>query len=56
MDVSHTAHVSDVSLKETKSGWQMKIMGKNELLLERWSIKKRKSLFQEVFGVNLELD
>ena len=56
MDVSHTALVDDVILKETKSGWRMKIIGKDELLLERWSMKKRKSLFQDVFGVNLELD
>lgn len=56
MDVSHTAHVEDVILRETKSGWRMKIVGKDELLLENWSIAKRKSLFEEVFGVSLELE
>jgi len=56
MDVSHTAHVEDVALKQVKSSWQMKIIGKDDLLLERWSMKKSKMLFQEVFGVNLELD
>lgn len=56
MDVSHTANVQDVLLRETKSGWRMRITGKDELLLENWSIAKRKSLFQEVFGVKLELE
>ena len=56
MDVSHTALVEDVILEESKSGWRMKIIGKDDLLLERWSMKKRKSLFQDVFGVNLELE
>jgi len=55
MDVSHATNVKDVILREKKSVWQMKIIGKDELLLENWSIAKRKSLFQEVFGVNLEL-
>jgi len=56
LDVSHTANVKDVTLRETKSGWRMKILGKDELLLENWSLKKRKTLFQETFGISLELD
>lgn len=56
LDVSHTANVNDVVLREAKGGWRMNIVGKDELLLENWSLKKRKSLFQEVFGVSLELD
>lgn len=56
MDVSHTGHVEDVTLRGMKSGWRMKIAGKDELLLENWSLAKRKALFQEVFGVNLELE
>jgi hypothetical protein len=34
----------------------MRFAGKNELLLERWSLAKSKSLFEEVFGMGLELD
>jgi exopolyphosphatase/guanosine-5'-triphosphate,3'-diphosphate pyrophosphatase len=56
MDVSHTAHVEDVLLRETGSGWRMRITGKDEFLLENWSVAKRKSLFEEVFGVSLALD
>jgi len=56
IDISHTGQITDVSLMETKSGWRMKISGKSDLMLENWAFEKRKSLFQEVFGVNLELD
>ena len=56
IDISHTGYITDVSLRETKSGWRMKISGKSDLMLENWAFEKRKSLFQEVFGVNLELD
>jgi exopolyphosphatase / guanosine-5'-triphosphate,3'-diphosphate pyrophosphatase len=56
IDISHTSYITDVSLMETKSGWRMKISGKSDLMLENWAFEKRKSLFQEVFGVNLELD
>lgn len=56
LDVSHTAKVNDVVLRETRSGWRLRILGKDELLLENWSLEKRKSLFQEVFGVTLELE
>ena len=56
IDISHTGRITDVSLMETKSGWRMKISGKSDLMLENWAFEKRKSLFQEVFGVNLEID
>jgi exopolyphosphatase/guanosine-5'-triphosphate,3'-diphosphate pyrophosphatase len=56
MDVSHMGAVKDVSLKESKSVWRMKISGKSDLMLENWALAKRKSLFQEVFGARLEMD
>jgi exopolyphosphatase/guanosine-5'-triphosphate,3'-diphosphate pyrophosphatase len=56
IDISHTGYITDVSLMETKLGWRMKISGKSDLMLENWAFEKRKSLFQEVFDVNLELD
>ncbi len=30
-------------------------MGKGELLLKRWGLNKRRALFQEIFGVELEI-
>ena len=56
MDINHTGKVTDVDLEETKSGWHMKISSENDLMLVHWAIDKRKSLFREVFGVNLEID
>lgn len=56
LDVSHTAKVNDVILRETPAGWRMRILGKDELLLEHWSLEKRKALFEETFGVTLELE
>jgi exopolyphosphatase/guanosine-5'-triphosphate,3'-diphosphate pyrophosphatase len=55
MDISHTGNVTDIVLKETKSGWQIKISGKNDQMLVNWAFEKRKSHFREVFGVNLEM-
>jgi len=56
MDVSHANPVTDVTLGETSSGWQIRLFGKNDLMLENWSLSKRKALFEEVFGVNLEIE
>jgi len=56
MDVSHANPVTDVTLRETRSGWQIKLCGKNDLMLENWSLSKRKTLFEEVFGMKLEID
>jgi exopolyphosphatase/guanosine-5'-triphosphate,3'-diphosphate pyrophosphatase len=56
MDISHTSHVTDVSLKETKQGWRIRLFGSNDLMLEKWTLAKRKSLFQDTFGANLEMD
>jgi len=56
MDVSHTNPVTDVALRETKYGWQIHLCGKSDLMLENWSLSKRKSLFEEVYGVKLEIE
>ena len=56
MDVSHANPVTAVTLGETRSGWRIKLFGKNDLMLENWSLSKRKALFEEVFGVKLEIE
>ena len=56
LDISHTGNVTDVSLKEAKAGWRLKISGSSDLLLVNWAFEKRKAHFNEVFGVNLEMD
>jgi exopolyphosphatase / guanosine-5'-triphosphate,3'-diphosphate pyrophosphatase len=54
MDVSHTGRIPKVTLKEGRNGWQLKLS--NDLMLEKWTIEKRKALFQSVFGVNLNTE
>jgi len=56
MDVSHANPVTDVTLKKTKYGWQIKLFGKSDLMLKNWSLSKRKSLFEEAFGVKLNME
>jgi exopolyphosphatase/guanosine-5'-triphosphate,3'-diphosphate pyrophosphatase len=51
LDVSHIGRIEQVTLKRGENGWQLKLS--NDLMLEKWTIEKRKALFQEVFGVNL---
>ena len=55
MDISHTGNVTDITLRETKSGWQIKLSGTHDQMLVNWAFEKRKSHFREVFGVNLEM-
>ncbi|HKY55949.1 MAG TPA: hypothetical protein VJM08_16660, partial [Anaerolineales bacterium] len=56
LDINHNGKVTDVKLKETKDGWRMQISSDSDLMLVNWALDKRKSLFREVFGVNLEID
>jgi exopolyphosphatase/guanosine-5'-triphosphate,3'-diphosphate pyrophosphatase len=56
IDVSHSDSVTDVTLSETKSGWRIKLYGRRDMMLANWALANRKSLFEGVFGVNLEID
>ena len=55
LDTSHTARVHDVRLEQQGSGWQLKLSGEGDFMLERWTLEKRKALFQNIFGVKLEI-
>ena len=65
LDTSHTARVRDISLEQRagtevvqtrNSGvWQLKLFGDGESMLEKWTLEKRKILFEDVFGVKLEV-
>ena len=56
LDISHTGHVTDVTLREAGSVWKLKLDSQKDQLLVNWAFNKRKSQFREVFGVNLEMD
>ncbi len=55
LEISHAARLRDVMLEKNGSTWQVLLRGEGELMLEKWSFEKRKGLFQEVFGVRLEM-
>lgn len=56
MDVSHTRRVKNATIKQTKNKWKLKLEGKGALTLEIWALEKKRALFQEVFGVALEIE
>lgn len=56
LDINHTGKVKDVDLKPTENGWCLHVSGESDRMLVKWALEKRKSLFREVFGVNLEID
>jgi len=55
MDASHTQRVSDVVIEERPNGWTLRLVGKGDLTLEKWSVSKRSALFTDVFGFPLEV-
>ncbi len=56
MDASHTARVSDICIEQKKGALALKLIGDGDLMLEKWALTKRKSLFAESFGVKLEIE
>ena len=56
MDVSHTRRVKGVRIRQVKNKWLLKLEGKDALNLEIWALEKRRSLFQDVFGMKLEIE
>jgi exopolyphosphatase/guanosine-5'-triphosphate,3'-diphosphate pyrophosphatase len=56
LDTSHLGRVLDVSLEQVSPGqWRLYLHSTSEAMLEKWLLAKRKSLFQDVFGVKLEV-
>ena len=55
LDVSHTGRAKDIQLKREINTWKLKLHGEGDLMLERWTLEKRQKLFQDVFGVKLEI-
>jgi len=55
MDMSHSGRVTRVSLAEKKKKWELTLQGKGDLMLEKWGLNKRRALFEEIFGVELEI-
>jgi exopolyphosphatase/guanosine-5'-triphosphate,3'-diphosphate pyrophosphatase len=56
LDTSHTQRVTDAILSQSISGWRLRLVGQDDLSLEKWSVMKRRILFQDIFGVSLDVD
>lgn len=55
IDTSHTGRVGGVRLAKAKGRWSLVMEGDGDLALEKWTLKKRRNLFQDVFGVELQI-
>jgi len=55
LDASHMGQARSVELVKKKRKWELRLHGRGDLALERWELEKRRGLFEEVFGVELEV-
>ncbi len=55
MDVRHGNHVLSASLEPRHKTWQLSLRGRGDLMLEKWALDKRRVLFEDVFGVPLQI-
>jgi exopolyphosphatase/guanosine-5'-triphosphate,3'-diphosphate pyrophosphatase len=57
IDTSHTGRIDSVRLaREKNNKWALSLNSAEELALEKWALTKRRALFQDVFGVELEIE
>ncbi len=55
MDASHLGRVRSAKLVEKKHRWQLTLEGRGDLTVERRDLERRGGLFEEAFGVDLEV-
>jgi exopolyphosphatase / guanosine-5'-triphosphate,3'-diphosphate pyrophosphatase len=56
LDTSHLGRIRDIVLEQRSPGqWQLYLQSNGEPMLEKWALPKRIALFQETFGVKLEV-
>jgi hypothetical protein len=55
IDTGHAGRVRQVTLHRAKSRWTLALDGEGDLALEKWTLTKRRLLFQDVFGVELTI-
>lgn len=56
MDISHTRRVKDVNIHLVRNKWILKLEANDSVNLEIWALEKRRSLFQDVFGMKLDIE
>ncbi len=56
LDTSRSHAIQELRVQSTsRNGWELVLVGNGDLLLEKWQLRKRKKLFEDVFGVSLEI-
>lgn len=55
IDTGHVGRVRRVTLEEAGGSWRLALHGEGDLTLEKWNLGKRRTLFQDVFGVDLQI-
>jgi exopolyphosphatase/guanosine-5'-triphosphate,3'-diphosphate pyrophosphatase len=55
IDTGHAGRVRRVGLNGAKSRWTLTLEGEGDLALEKWTLTKRRAMFQDVFGVELAI-
>ena len=56
LDTSHLGRIQDVVLEQNHAEhWRLRLVSDSGAMLERWALSKRKSLFQEVYSVKLDV-
>lgn len=56
LDTGHGSRIDDAILEKQRNGyWQLNLISQSNGMLENWALEKRKSLFEETFGVTLEV-
>lgn len=55
MDNQHASKVHDFEVEYKKPRFTIKLVGEGDLLLEKWALMKKASMFEEVFSVKFTL-
>lgn len=55
LDVEHAGKVAGFSLQRKRGGLVLRLRGKGDLLLERWSLARKSELFEKVFKLKLNV-
>jgi len=56
LDNEHASKVTDFSVEYKKPKFIMKLKGEGDMLLEKWALVKKSSLFEEVFSVKFSIE
>ena len=56
LDAEHGGKVSEVSVDLKRPRMRLRLRGEGDLLLEKWAVGRKASLFEEIYGVEIVVD